>query len=107
MLTPDPEQDPEMAARLRAKVLAAITDREREFLHWVSHPAEYTYKQIAAHMGVSIHAVEGYKRTLSAKFTIYSKQGLVTFAYLWGLAAQHSPWAGGEAQRTGRGLSQG
>ncbi|MFZ1686133.1 MAG: helix-turn-helix transcriptional regulator [Flavobacteriales bacterium] len=85
MLTPEPGQDPELAARLREKVLAAISPREMEFLLLASGADEYSYKQIAARMGIGEETVDGYRKSLFRKFGIRSKPGLVVFAYLWGI----------------------
>jgi len=60
--------------------LAALTDREREFIKMVCDEHEYTYEQIANLMGVSRRTVDGYREEIFRKFDIKSKTGLVLFA---------------------------
>jgi DNA-binding NarL/FixJ family response regulator len=61
------------------KILAQLTEREREFLKWVCHEKEYTYDQIADQMQVSSRTVDGYREAIFDKFAIKSKTGLVLF----------------------------
>ncbi|MDF3027988.1 MAG: hypothetical protein K0S23_2295 [Fluviicola sp.] len=61
------------------KILAQLTEREREFLKWVCHEQEYTYDQIADKMQVSSRTVDGYREAIFDKFAIKSKTGLVLF----------------------------
>lgn len=88
--------DPELVQQLPAlrrpvvqdapiEVLDRLTDREHLFIRLVAHEAEYTYQQIAGHMGVSERTVDGYRESVFAKFRVKSKAGLVIFAYKWGL----------------------
>lgn len=61
------------------QILEQLTDREREFLKLVCHEEEYTYDQIAGHMGVQHRTVDGYRESIFDKFAIKSKTGLVLF----------------------------
>lgn len=61
------------------KILAELTEREREFLKLVCHEQEYTYDQIADQMKVSSRTVDGYREAIFDKFAIKSKTGLVLF----------------------------
>ncbi|TSJ45384.1 response regulator transcription factor [Fluviicola chungangensis] len=63
----------------KERILAQLTDREREFLKWVCHEYEYTYDQIADQMQVSSRTVDGYREAIFDKFAIKSKTGLVLF----------------------------
>lgn len=66
--------------RSEKDALAALTDREREFIKMVCDEHEYTYEQIANLMGVSRRTVDGYREEIFRKFDIKSKTGLVLFA---------------------------
>jgi two-component system invasion response regulator UvrY len=61
------------------KILAQLTQREKEFLRHVCHEKEYTYDQIADLMGVQHRTVDGYREAIFEKFGIKSKTGLVLF----------------------------
>ncbi|MEZ4808572.1 MAG: response regulator transcription factor [Flavobacteriales bacterium] len=81
-------RNPEMKTREereRDRVLERITPREMEFLLLVCDEAEYTYEQIAEHMGVHRRTVDNFRIGLFEKFNIKSKTGLVLFAMRWGL----------------------
>lgn len=67
------------------RMLEKISPREREFLKWVCHEAEYTYEQIAGLMNVNQRTVDGYRQSLFEKFAIKSKTGLVLFVLKHGL----------------------
>ena len=85
MLLPDPDQDPDKAARLREKVIAAISPRQLTYAQLVCHPEEYTSKRISEIMKVSEDTVKRYQRAFLIKFSVRSKPGLVLFALLWRL----------------------
>ncbi|MEO8067833.1 MAG: LuxR C-terminal-related transcriptional regulator [Flavobacteriales bacterium] len=72
-------------ARARRRVLAALTDRQVQFLRLVCQVHEPTYTAIADTMGVSVGTVHGYRERLFQRFDIHSKVGLVLFAYRWGI----------------------
>lgn len=61
------------------KILAQLTDREREFLKLVCDEKEYTYEQIAVQLSVAPRTVDGYRESIFDKFAIKSKTGLVLF----------------------------
>lgn len=61
------------------RILEQLSDREKEFLRLVCHEDEYTYDQIAGHMGVQHRTVDGYRESIFEKFAIKSKTGLVLF----------------------------
>ncbi len=69
----------------RARILAQMTPREREFLQLVCNEAEYTYEQIATRMNLQRRSVENFRIGLFEKFNIKSKTGLVLFAMRWRL----------------------
>ena len=71
--------------RQRAKVLSAISERERDFIVLACAPEEYTYDQIAERMGVKPSTVEAHRKNVFDRFGIRSKAGLVIFAYRWAL----------------------
>jgi DNA-binding NarL/FixJ family response regulator len=71
--------------RLREKVFADISPRELEFLKLVCSPDEYTYEKIAFKMNVHRRTVDGFRESLTEKFGIKSKTGLVLFAMKWGI----------------------
>jgi two-component system invasion response regulator UvrY len=81
-LPPDPKSGPE---RLRERVLANVSAREMEFLKLVCSPDEYTYEKIAFRMNVHRRTVDGFRESLTEKFGIKSKTGLVLFAMKWGI----------------------
>jgi two-component system invasion response regulator UvrY len=71
--------------RERQRIVERITPREMEFLLLVCDEAEFTYEQIAEHMGVHRRTVDNYRIALFEKFDLKSKTGLVLFAVRWGL----------------------
>ena len=71
--------------RMRAKVLAEISAREMEFLKLVCSPEEHTYETIASKMNVHRRTVDGFRESLTEKFGVKSKTGLVLFAMKWGI----------------------
>ena len=71
--------------RQRAKVLAAITDRELEIIKLTCAPEEFTYEQIADRLGIKPSTVESHRKHIFDRFGIKSKSGLVIFAYRWGI----------------------
>lgn len=85
MFIPDKDQDPEAFARLRLKVFADISERERVYMRHVCDPKLFTNDQIADLMGVAADTVDGYLKSLRNKFSITSKVGVVIFVMLWGL----------------------
>lgn len=93
MFTPAPDQDPEIAARLQARVWERISPREWEYTYWMLDPDELDHDAIGGHMGVDPRTVEDYFRSMQRKFTLRSGRGVVLFATLWGIdrtvAAQH------------------
>ena len=58
-----------------------LTNREQTFLEYVCDEEEYTYKQIADLMDVSIQSVDAYRASLFTKLDVKSKVGLVLYAY--------------------------
>ena len=88
---PDITLPTEQLLRQRADILARITEREMEFIQWICHPEEYTYKYVAAVMEVSTDRVRDYSRNLFKKFGIRSRSGLVQFAFCWQLLKQPLP----------------
>lgn len=68
-----------IAPSVQENILAQLTEREREFLRFVCHEAEYTYEQIADKMNVTPRTVDGYRENIFDKFAIKSKTGLVLF----------------------------
>ncbi len=60
-------------------IIEQLSDKERDFLKLVCHPDEYTYEQIAGHMGVKHRTIDGYRESIFEKFAIKSKTGLVLF----------------------------
>lgn len=71
--------------REREAILAQITPREMEFLLLVCDPQEFTYEQMADHMGLHRRSVDNHRINLFEKFGIKSKTGLVLFALRWGI----------------------
>lgn len=71
--------------RERDRIIGQITPREMEFLLLVCDEAEFTYEQIAEHMGIQRRSVDNFRIALFEKFDIKSKTGLVLFALRWGL----------------------
>jgi two-component system invasion response regulator UvrY len=63
----------------KEKIAEQLTEREKEFLKYVCHEKEYTYKEIADLMKVQPRTVEGYREEVFKKFNIKSKTGLVLF----------------------------
>lgn len=55
-----------------------LTDREKEFLHWVI--TDLTYKEIAQKMNVSPRTVDSYRDALFEKLQIKSRVGLAIYA---------------------------
>lgn len=70
---------------MRQKMVAAITEREMQFIKLACAPQEYTYEQIADQLGLKVNTVEAHRRNLFERFDIKSKAGLVIFAYRWGI----------------------
>ena len=97
MLFPDPTKSQAWNLRRRERILAEITVRELEFIHWVCHPDEHPYKRIAELKGVSAHTVEGNIKELKRKLGISSKTGLCLFAMAWGLVPGYA-WVHGAEQ---------
>ena len=60
-------------------ILEQISEREREFLRYVCHENEYSYKQIADIMNVQFRTIDWYRESLFYKFGVKSKTGLVVF----------------------------
>ncbi len=61
------------------RILADLTERERELLKLVCDDQEFTYEQIADKMGITPRTVDGVREILFEKFGIKSKTGLVLF----------------------------
>ena len=61
-----------------AKEAVALNKREMEFLKLAC--SEYTYKDIADRMNVSVHTVDGYRDALFEKLHARSRVGLVLYA---------------------------
>ena len=78
-----PDQDPQLAARLRKKVFDEIPNRLLEYLILTCDPREYRNKEIAEIMKVEPGTVDGYQKDFARKFGVRSKQGVVLFAFLW------------------------
>jgi DNA-binding NarL/FixJ family response regulator len=71
--------------RAQAKVHAAITEREFDFIRLACSVKEYTYEEIAANLGVKLTTLETHRKNLFERFGIKSRTGLVIFAYRWGI----------------------
>jgi DNA-binding NarL/FixJ family response regulator len=56
-----------------------ITNREKEFLVLCSDRGEYTYKEIAYKMGVSVRTIDGYRDSLFNKIGVRRRSGLVSY----------------------------
>ena len=57
--------------------LAGISEREREFLDYVS--TDLTYPQIADKMSLSEKTIDGYRSSMFKKFNVKSRQGLTAY----------------------------
>lgn len=57
-----------------------LTEKEKEFLRYICDESEYTYEQIADKMHVHKRTIDNYKQSISDKYDIRSKTGLVLFA---------------------------
>lgn len=64
----------------RTDMIAALNDREREFLRLVCDEKEYTYEEIANMMHAHRRTVDKYRESIFEKFGVKSKTGLVLFA---------------------------
>ena len=64
-----------------------LTPREIEFLRFVCHKDEPSYKQIADRMDVATRTVDGYREALFQKCGVKTKVGLVFYALKHGLVA--------------------
>ncbi len=73
VLTPVPDQDPQLAARLRKKVFDEIPNRLLEYLILTCDPREYRNKEIAEIMKVEPGTVDGYQKDF-AKFGVRSSR---------------------------------
>jgi len=62
----------------RIPEVTSLSDREVEFLKWVC--SDFTYKEIAEKMNLSVHTVDGYRESLFDKLTIKSRVGLALYA---------------------------
>ncbi|MEZ4757782.1 MAG: response regulator transcription factor [Flavobacteriales bacterium] len=71
--------------RAQAKVHAAITEREFDFISLACAREEYTYEEIAERLGVKLSTLETHRKNLFERFGIKSRSGLVIFAYRWGI----------------------
>lgn len=56
-----------------------LTDREVEVLYLVAH--EYSNRQIASMLFLSVHTVDTYRRHLFSKFDVHNAAGLVRRAF--------------------------
>ena len=68
---PQPKTEPQLK----------LTNREYTFLEHVCDEQEYTYKQIADLMHVSIQSVDAYRASLFTKLDVKSKVGLVLYSH--------------------------
>ena len=91
MLLPDRAKGPEWNVRRRQRILEAITPREMELIRLVCSGRQYTYKSIAALMGVGRSRVDQISGDLMLKFGLEEKPSLVHFAMAWGLVPV-CPW---------------
>lgn len=62
----------------REELVVSVTDREREFLQFLS--TDMTYKEISQKMFVSPRTVDGFKMQLCDKFGCSTRVGLVIYA---------------------------
>lgn len=62
-----------------------LSVKHRHFMVLLCHPAEYTYQQIAAQMGISLNTVHTHRKQLFMRFGVKSKTGLVRLGQGWGL----------------------
>jgi two-component system invasion response regulator UvrY len=60
------------------KGVASLNTRELEFLKWAC--SELTYKEIAGHMNLSVHTIDGYRDALFEKLRVKTRVGLVLYA---------------------------
>ena len=56
------------------------------FMQLLCHPENYSYRQIAAYMGVKLTTVYTHRLRLCEKFNVRGKQGLIKLGTSWGLA---------------------
>jgi two-component system, NarL family, invasion response regulator UvrY len=71
--------------RQRAKIVAALTERDLEFVELICAPEEYTYEEIADRMRVKVATIDTHRKNIFERFGLKSKTGLVLFAYRWQL----------------------
>ncbi len=76
---------PSSTERQMERVLNEVSPREMEFLKLVCSDDEHTYEQIAQKMNVHRRTIDGFRESLTEKFGIKSKTGLVLFALKWGI----------------------
>ena len=91
MLLPARAKGTEWNVRRRQRILEAITPREMELIRLVCSGRQYTYKSIAALMGIGRSRVEQLCGNLKRKLGLEEKASLVHFAMAWGLVPV-CPW---------------
>jgi len=62
-----------------------LSDKELEFLTLVCDERELTYEQMSEIMGMSLKAIEFYRKAMFERYDIKSKIGLVLFSYRYRL----------------------
>jgi len=62
-----------------------LSDKELEFLKLVCDERELTYEQMSEIMGMSVKAIDFYRKTIFDRYNIKSKIGLVLFSYRYRL----------------------
>jgi two-component system, NarL family, invasion response regulator UvrY len=65
------------------KLIAELSEKEREFLKWAC--TDLTYQLIADKMQLSVKTIDGYRETLFQKFNVKNRIGLAIFAIKNGL----------------------
>ncbi len=77
-----------MAARDHAEPLEPpkLGRAQLLFMQLLCHPDNYSYRQIAAYMGVELTTVYTHRLRLCEKFNVRGKQGLIKLGTSWGLA---------------------
>lgn len=75
---------------MTSNVLSALSSTELEFIRLACHPAEFEYEEIATMMDKGIDELESYYSSISEKFNIRTRAGLVLFAFAWRIEGMHS-----------------
>lgn len=73
-------------AKVRRRILASLSDRQKEFLRLICRVDEPSYYVIACEMGVALCTVHEYRLAICSRYDIHTKVGLAIFAIRWGIA---------------------